>query len=189
MALVASLAAINNLAFGYDVGVVSGSLRDMATSLNLSTIEQEAATSGLNFVAGAGALLMSGNLLDLLGRKIMLQKLRPINEHCATLYAQCRPLLLAAVSVASKENYDEAMKLSDVVRALPSLDLSSLRYSELAMLELIEWNATMWNRDEFVAYRDGLAALRGGNELGAVGFSARAGIENRGARPPRRARV
>ncbi len=24
--------------------------------------------------------------LDLLGRKIMLQKLRPINEHCAELY-------------------------------------------------------------------------------------------------------
>ena len=84
-----------------------------------------------------------------------------------------RPLLLAAVSVASKENYDEAMKLSDVIRALPSLNLSSLRHSELAMLELIEWNATMWNRDEFVAYRDGLAALRGGNELGA--FAARYG--------------
>ena len=38
--LAASLAAINNLAFGYDVGVVSGSLRDMATSLRLSTLEQ-----------------------------------------------------------------------------------------------------------------------------------------------------
>jgi hypothetical protein len=25
----------------------------------------------------------------------------------------------------------------------------------------------MWDRNEFVAYRDGLAALRGGNELGA----------------------
>ena len=34
--------------------------------------------------------------LDLLGRKIMLQKLAPINEHCAQLYAQCKPLLLSA---------------------------------------------------------------------------------------------
>ena len=93
---------------------------------------------------------------------------------CVALDARnFRPLLLAAVSVASKENYDEAMKLSDVVRALPSLNLSSLRHSELAMLELIEWNATMWDRNEFVAYRDGLAALRGGNELGA--FAARYG--------------
>ena len=70
--LAASLAAINNLAFGYDVGVVSGSLADMATSLQLSTFEQEAATSGLNFVAGFGALLVSGNLLDRLGRRATL---------------------------------------------------------------------------------------------------------------------
>jgi len=31
--------------------------------------------------------------LDLLGRKIMLQKLKPINEHCAELRALCTPLL------------------------------------------------------------------------------------------------
>jgi len=92
VALVASLAAINNLAFGYDVGVVSGSLRDMATSLSLSTIEQEAATSGLNFVAGAGALLMSGNLLDLLGRK-------------ATLLAASVLLLVGAAVVSLAQNF------------------------------------------------------------------------------------
>ena len=32
--------------------------------------------------------------LDLLGRKIMLQKMKPIGEHCGRLYAQCRPLLM-----------------------------------------------------------------------------------------------
>jgi len=31
--------------------------------------------------------------LDLLGRKILLQKLKPINEHCSELRALCRPLL------------------------------------------------------------------------------------------------
>jgi len=36
--------------------------------------------------------------LDLLGRKVMLQKLRPIREHCRTLWAQCRPLLLSSDS-------------------------------------------------------------------------------------------
>merc|ERR1712070_153899 len=31
--------------------------------------------------------------LDLLGRKIMLQKLKPINEHCAELRSLCSPML------------------------------------------------------------------------------------------------
>ena len=34
--------------------------------------------------------------LDLLGRKVLLQKLRPINEHCAGLRAACAPLLLSS---------------------------------------------------------------------------------------------
>ena len=34
--------------------------------------------------------------LDLLGRKIMLQKLKPIGEHCAELRALCMPHLLSA---------------------------------------------------------------------------------------------
>ena len=34
--------------------------------------------------------------LDLLGRKIMLQKLKPIREHCAELRALCRPHLLSS---------------------------------------------------------------------------------------------
>ena len=67
--LIALAAASNNIAFGYDVGVISGSLSDMAASLQLSTIEQEMATSGLNFVSGIGALIVSGNFLDKFGRK------------------------------------------------------------------------------------------------------------------------
>ena len=72
VALVACAAALTNVAFGYDVGVISGSLSDMAGSLSLSTFEQEAATSGLNFVSGLGALLVSGNLMDRLGRRTTL---------------------------------------------------------------------------------------------------------------------
>ena len=67
--LVACAAALTNVAFGYDVGVISGSLEDMAAALHLSTIQQEMATSGLNFVSGLGALLLSGNFNDRLGRK------------------------------------------------------------------------------------------------------------------------
>ena len=46
----------------------------MVPSLLYSTtpLSQEAATSGLNFVAGFGALLVSGNLLDRLGRRATL---------------------------------------------------------------------------------------------------------------------
>ena len=49
-------ATLCNVAFGYDVGVVSGSLNAMAQSLDLTTIEKEVATSGLNFLAGLGAI-------------------------------------------------------------------------------------------------------------------------------------
>ena len=41
----------------------------MASSLGLSTLQQEMATSGLNFVSGIGAVLVSGNLLDKFGRR------------------------------------------------------------------------------------------------------------------------
>jgi len=62
-------ATLCNVAFGYDVGVLSGSLGDMAESLNFTTIEKEASTSGLNYIAAFGALLISGNVLDRFGRK------------------------------------------------------------------------------------------------------------------------
>ena len=72
VALVAMLATLPSVAFGYDVGVVSGCLKDMAQTLSLSTFEQECATSGLNFLAGIGALLVSGTALDRLGRRVTL---------------------------------------------------------------------------------------------------------------------
>ena len=54
--LAASAATLCNVAFGYDVGVVSGSLDDMALTLKLNTLQKEVATSGLNFLAGFGAI-------------------------------------------------------------------------------------------------------------------------------------
>lgn len=50
----------------------SGLLKDMSASLHLTKFQEEAATSGLNFVAGIGAVLVSGNLLDRLGRRMTL---------------------------------------------------------------------------------------------------------------------
>ena len=63
----------------------------MATSLNLSTDRAGGRDLGLNFVAGAGALLMSGNLLDLLGR--------------ATLLAASVLLLVGAAVVSLAQNF------------------------------------------------------------------------------------
>ena len=90
--LIASISSLNNVAFGYDVGVVSGSLTDMACSLRLSTFEQEVATSGLNFVSGLGALLVSGNLLDILGRRM-------------TLFISAALLFVGSVVVAAAPNF------------------------------------------------------------------------------------
>merc|ERR1719420_1979095 len=44
--------------------------------------------------------------LDLLGRKIMLQRLRPINEHCSQLYSQCKPLLFSGDSQLRKHAWN-----------------------------------------------------------------------------------
>lgn len=104
--LAAALAAINNLAFGYDVGVISGSLADMASTLDLSTFEKEAATSGLNFLAGFGALLISGNLLDRLGRR-------------ATLLISSLLLLLGAAVVCLAQDFG-VLLLGRVLQGLGS---------------------------------------------------------------------
>lgn len=99
--LLAAAAASNNVAFGYDVGVISGSLHDMAMSLGLSTFEQELSTSGLNFVSGFGALLVSGNLLDTLGRRktLLLSSLLLLLGSAIVTLAPSLPLLLLGRSL------------------------------------------------------------------------------------------
>eukprot|EP00040_Diaphanoeca_grandis_P030654 m.181717 g.181717 ORF g.181717 m.181717 type:complete len:525 (-) comp32079_c0_seq1:40-1614(-) len=89
-------ATLCNVAFGYDVGVLSGSLADMSTSLDLSTVEKEAATSGLNFVAAFGALVISGNILDRFGRKvtIMCSSMLLLGGAAAVSFAHSFPVLL-----------------------------------------------------------------------------------------------
>mmetsp|Transcript_5061 Transcript_5061/g.16729 ORF Transcript_5061/g.16729 Transcript_5061/m.16729 type:complete len:509 (+) Transcript_5061:98-1624(+) len=69
---VSIVASLNNMAFGYDVGVISGSLIDMAASLELSMFAQELTTSGLNFVSGLGALAGAGIFMDAFGRRATL---------------------------------------------------------------------------------------------------------------------
>jgi len=90
---VSVIAALNNMAFGYDVGVISGSLIDMASSLDLSVFAQEMATSGLNFVSGLGALGGAGMFMDTFGRR-------------ATLLVSSLLLLLGGTAVTFAHNFD-----------------------------------------------------------------------------------
>eukprot|EP00038_Savillea_parva_P030539 m.78409 g.78409 ORF g.78409 m.78409 type:complete len:530 (+) comp9218_c0_seq1:231-1820(+) len=95
--LFSTIATLNNIAFGYDVGAVSGLLKDMVHTLDLSTIETEAGTSGLNFVAGFGALLVSGNVLDVVGRRwtIMISSMLLLAGGAVVAFAQDFPMLMA----------------------------------------------------------------------------------------------
>jgi MFS family permease len=70
--VISMVATLTSMSFGYDVGVISGSLDDMATTLHLTTIEREVVTSGLSFVAAVGAVVVSGGLMDWVGRKVRL---------------------------------------------------------------------------------------------------------------------
>ena len=70
-----------------------------------------------------------------------------------------RPLLLTAAIIASKEHYDESMSLKDMRTAMPHLDLGGLGAMELAMLQLLDWRTTVWDDDEWRAYRAGLQGL------------------------------
>eukprot|EP00729_Bicosta_minor_P012985 gene12985-23265_t len=93
---VTTAATFCNVAFGFDIGVVSGSLADLAASLNLTTIEQEAATSGLNFMSGVGAIVVSGTLLDTLGRR-------------KTLLTAAVLLFLGSITVASAYSFAQLL--------------------------------------------------------------------------------
>jgi MFS family permease len=67
--LVAVLAVMNQVTFGYDVGAISQCLGSIQHEFGLSALEQGIVTSALNFFAGVGALAVSGALLDRVGRR------------------------------------------------------------------------------------------------------------------------
>lgn len=64
MYVVAAIAALNGLLFGYDIGVISGALLYIKQSFALSTFLQEVVVSGV--LVGA---MIGGQLADQLGRR------------------------------------------------------------------------------------------------------------------------
>ena len=87
-----------------------------------------------------------------------------------------RPLCIAAVSIAVKENFDEGMSANDVRRALPHLTLWHLGYIELDLLQLIGWRATIWEATEWTAYVAGLRTVLSENAAELRGFAQRYGV-------------
>jgi sugar porter (SP) family MFS transporter len=67
LALVAVVVILAGLLFGYDQGVISGALSDIASAFNLSTFMQEVVTSWVTLGALVGALI-AGALADRRGR-------------------------------------------------------------------------------------------------------------------------
>ena len=71
LGVVSVVACLGGLLFGYDTGVVNGSLRPMSEALGLDALGQGVATSSLVFAAAIGALL-GGRLSDRHGRRAVL---------------------------------------------------------------------------------------------------------------------
>jgi alkylation response protein AidB-like acyl-CoA dehydrogenase len=98
--------------------------------------------------------------LDLLGRKIMREKLKPIHEHCATLRAQCFPLLLSKNESLRRHAWDllghcmewHYLTLRLAARALKDREVVGVAAEPYLMYSGYITLASHWLKMEQVAY-------------------------------------
>jgi sugar porter (SP) family MFS transporter len=117
--VVAAIAALAGLLFGYDTGVISGALLFIRPQFNLGAAEEGMVVSGVLFGATLSAML-SGRLTDVFGRKRLIQVISVIFAIGSIICAMAnsvailvagRVLLGLAIGVAS---YTAPLYISEV---------------------------------------------------------------------------
>lgn len=122
---VALIAVLNQIAFGYDVGAVSQCLQPIERTFRLTQLQTGFVTSALNYFAAAGALMVSGALLDRYGRR-------------KALIAAAWLLIAGGVAVAAATSF-EALVLGRLLQGLGvgcSWSASGIYVTEIAPSKL-----------------------------------------------------
>jgi alkylation response protein AidB-like acyl-CoA dehydrogenase len=107
--------------------------------------------------------------LDLLGRKVMLQKLKPIHEHCGSLFAQCKPLLFSGHSSLRRHAWSllgHALEWQIMTYQIAARAASNKEYISSTSVDYLMFGgyvtlASHWLRMEVAAVE---ALAKGGNE-------------------------
>ncbi|MCR8671225.1 sugar porter family MFS transporter [Agrococcus sp. HG114] len=96
LGVISIVACLGGLLFGYDTGVINGSLQPMSAELGLGPLGEGVVTSSLVFAAALGALV-GGRLSDAVGRRTMLLALATL-FFAGTLVVVVAPGLAAVVA-------------------------------------------------------------------------------------------
>ena len=153
LGMVATVATLGGLLFGYDTGVINGALRPMTADLGLTPITEGIVTSSLLFGAAAGAV-GGGRLSDTWGRR-------------KTIILLAILFLVGALSCVFAPNF-EVMVIGRVVLGLAVGGASSVVPVYLAELAPYEIRGSLAGRNELMIVIGQLAAFVVNAVIGSV---------------------